>query len=1421
MCKVIFPSTPSFCKHTKRVLRPSTFFSATCPHTISFNCPAHYAGAFRYRQCPTGQLPNRDTGLCGLPPQNKSNGGSSSCGIDIGNPVNAATGNKWQHEVDLVGGASGLAFGRYYNASTPANDTHMGSGWLHTYKGTVTAHPSGTSVLVRRPDGKEYLFYKQTTGAWGSDADVLDRLEEITGSADHPTGWQYTTAGDSVETYDADGNLTRLTDRAGLTLTLSYSCTDPGTACPLPTPKAIARIAGLLIKVTDHYGKSINLTYDYGLHIATMTDPVGHTTRYGYDANNNLRTVTYPDNTPDDQTDNPQKTYVYGNSPGELANTAGIPQTNALTGIIGEDGVRYATYRYDAQGRAVSSEHTGGANYTLSYAPDGNSTQVTDPLGTVRTLNFTTILGIPKPTGTNQPGGSGCAAAASNTGYDANGNVVSRTNFNGHKTCYAYDLARNLETARIEGLPGAADCAVSLAATELAAPARKISTRWHDTYRLPRHKAAPGLLTHYTYDPVGNLLARSEQTTTDPTGAAGLAATAQGKPRTWTYTYNSLGQMLTTDGPRNDVSDLTRYTYYPADDTAMGNRGNLATVTNALNQTTTINRYDGNGRPTQVTAANGTTTDISYTPRGWPETLAITAGDSIETTRYGYAPIGLLTTVTRPDASTLTYGYDAAHRLTSISDNAGNRHVYHIDGLGNIRQDTVYGADGQTVHGQSRDYDALGRLAASVGTDGQTHNYRYDAQGNLTSYTSPLQHRHDYRYDSLARLTDSLDPANGSIHIRYDGADNPTAVTDPNGHTTGYEYDGYGDRREETSPDRGTLNYRYDEAGNLITVTDALGTTHTSGYDALGRPVRQTHSPAVGIARTTSWHYDQTANGLGQLGQIDDASGNTSYSYDPQGRLLSKTQTSRHGNSRHRHTLNWAYNLYGQLDSLNYPSGLTLRYSHDAQGRIDGITANGQPLLSAIRYTPDGQPQAWIWGNGHPYRRDHGPDGRLTGHPLGESQRRLNNDADSHVSAYTQNKTPTRDRSFSYDELGRLRSEHSATGQKSQQYDANGNRTRQQNGGTITDHRIAATSNQLAASKTKGSPPHNYRHDAGGNLVQDGDSTYRYDAEGQLAQAKTATGTTRYQYNGLGERVIKAGGQQPNSPHRYLYDQLGHLLGEYDNTGTPRQETVWLDDLPVAVILPDGKTNTQAPNPRPVPRFRHYHIHADHLNTPRAILDTANRTVWRWDNSDAFGNGSPQEDPDHDGKRFTYNLRFPGQYFDAETGLHYNMTRYYSPRLGRYIQSDRIGLAGGLNTYGYVGGDPVDWVDPLGLFALPLVIPIGQTIVDAITIVLGGAMMVDSFQSKGINWDEMQKDVDNVNYHRTCDRPPPPRLSLCELAKWEYRQAKSCYDKRKEWEDRWGNASTKEKHVGQLVQVKQRMANAASRIAAFCEEGCE
>src|SRR5262249_43521372 len=149
------------------------------------------------------------------------------------------------------------------------------------------------------------------------------------------------------------------------------------------------------------------------------------------------------------------RTYVYN----ESANTSGANLPNALTGIIDENGARFATYKYDSSGRAISSEHdvVNGSTVTpvekvsIVYSTDSNgnvtSSAVTDALGTTRTYSFTNILGVVKNTGVTQPCNAGCGASAATT-YDANGNIASKTDFNGNVTNYAYDLTRNLETSR-------------------------------------------------------------------------------------------------------------------------------------------------------------------------------------------------------------------------------------------------------------------------------------------------------------------------------------------------------------------------------------------------------------------------------------------------------------------------------------------------------------------------------------------------------------------------------------------------------------------------------------------------------------------------------------------------------------------------------------------------------------------------------------------------------------------------------------------------------------------------------------------------------------------------------------------------------------------------------------------------------------
>lgn len=271
---------------------------------------------------------------------------------------------------------------------------------------------------------------------------------------------------------------------------------------------------------------------------------------------------------------------------------------------------------------------------------------------------------------------------------------------------------------------------------------------------------------------------------------------------------------------------------------------------------------------------------------------------------------------------------------------------------------------------------------------------------------------------------------------------------------------------------------------------------------------------------------------------------------------------------------------------------------------------------------------------------------------------------------------------FSYDNLDRLinytRNSITVTSE-SYSYDAVGNRTQLSHGSSVDNYAYAGNSHRLTA--ITGTHPKSYSYTANGNIASDGASTYSYDARNRLVNA----GSTLYALNGLGQRLQKAG---PFGTTNFVYDEQGQLLGEYAANGNPIQETVYLGAQPVAVL----KQNAI------------YYVHTDHLDTPRALSDTNNTVVWRWD-ADAFGTTSADEDPDMNGIPFTYNLRFPGQYFDRETGLHYNYFRDYDPSTGRYISSDPIGLEGGLNTYAYVSNNPLRYIDPTGLDATVTLYP--------------------------------------------------------------------------------------------------------------------
>jgi RHS repeat-associated protein len=610
-----------------------------------------------------------------------------------------------------------------------------------------------------------------------------------------------------------------------------------------------------------------------------------------------------------------------------------------------------------------------------------------------------------------------------------------------------------------------------------------------------------------------------------------------------------------------------------------------------------------------------------------------------------------------------------------------------------------------------------GTVAAAQAVQNSTYSYQYDTAGNLTQVTDPLGNVTTATYDALNRVSQQQLPvpatgvARPVIAMTYDGQDQPATVTDPRSLNTSYTVDGLGNQTALSSPDTGSSTQTYDEAGNVLTSTDARGKVVHYTYDALNRLTNVTFVTDTAIQFEYDGGTGGTATDIGHLTKMTDGSGHTTYQYDAFGRLLLKTQTTGAStalvNLATRYTYGVTGNTTGKLVSMTYPSGNKISYTYDAAGQVSSLSWSGTSgaaavLLSDISYVPFGGVQGWKWGSGEAYARTFDLDGRVTSYPLGSATadgllRTVTYDAGSRITAMTHVALPTGaaapayDQSFTYDNLDRLTGVITATSSQGYTYDASGNRTHAIYGGTSYAYSVSTTSNRLAYN-TGPAPAVGNNYDAAGNVISDTKVSESYNDLGRpKAVSNGSLGGAGYAYNGLGQRTVKSAPVIPTTKNYYAYDEQGHLLGEYDINGVALQETVYLGDMPVAVLAPDASAVTQA-----------YYVFADHINTPRVITAAATSAiVWRWDNADPFGVGSPIENPSGAGT-FTYNPRFPGQLYDKETNYFYNYYRTYDPKIGRYVQSDPIGLNGGINTYSYVGSNPLGLSDPTGLVPNPL-----------------------------------------------------------------------------------------------------------------------
>jgi len=1162
-------------------------------------------------------------GTCGGPcaePGAVSNTGR----VSIGNPCDVATGNKYQQVTDYeTAGPNVLAFTRHYNSfASIGSGSTLGNNWRHSFDRRLRLN-SPTSISAERADGR-VLAFTLTNGAWATDTDVDLTLTQA-GSI-----WTLIDGNDTTERYATNnaGNaavLTDITARNGYRQTLVYDVNQS------------------LTRVTDSYGRNLDFAYN-GALLETLRTTDGLIVIYTYEAS----TIGTPDRLTSVSYGAVSQAYLY---------ESGRPF--ALTGIVDENGQRFATWTYDAQGRALSSEHAGGAERVeIAYNDVDGTRTVTNALGLQMLYHFTTLQGVSKVTQIDRL----APAATRRFTYDANGYLASATDWNGTLTTYVNDA---------RGLPSAI--------TEAAGtPQARTTTIAYDArFHVPVTIAQPGLTTAFTYDTNGNVLTRTETDTT--TGTAPYAT--GGTKRTWTYSWSD-GLLVSLQGPRTDVTAVTRFTY---------TSGALATITNALGQLTQITGHTPGGRPLTMIDANGVRTQLTYDVRQRLLSRTVNTADGALTTRYTYDAAGNLTSVTQPDGSVLSNRYDAAHRLIGLSDPLGQQVAFTLDALGDPTLVQLLDGGGTVTRTQAAGFDATGRLIQNIGGAGQTTRYTYDANGNAVGITDPVGHVTQRSFDSLNRPVRVGDAAGGVTATVYDTWGRPLSVTAPNGAVTTYSYDGFGNPIRMQSPDSGTTVYRYDLAGNLARKDDAGGVTVFYSYDALDRILK------VDYPKTTddvTYRYDETGHGfgVGRLTSVDDATGHLARTYDERGNVVGET---RDVNRKTTLRTAYHYDAADRLIELGYPSGAAAVYTRDTMGRITDVTLRqaGQPdrpIVTGVAYEPFGPLRTLTFGNGITETRTFDLDYRLTtltGTGLNPVQQLgYTYDAADNVQAILDGIEPAKSQSFAYDALDRLTAAAGVYGNQAWTYDASGNRLTQQAGAALTSYTYAAQSNRLTGIQS-GAATQNVSYTQTGNIAafttvttgrpkKNAGTALQYNSAGRLssvlADGQQIQSNT---YDAFGQRLMRTG--KTTAMSLFQYDLAGHLLEDADGQGRARIDYIYLGDRPVAT-LSVAMSNTLA------------FLHDDRLGTPQVGTDAAQSVVWKA-SYEPFGAAALEA------SLVGQNLRFPGQEYELDTGWHHNGFRDYAPGFGRYVEVDPEGLRTGTNLYAYSNENPLRFIDFWGL----------------------------------------------------------------------------------------------------------------------------
>ncbi len=516
-----------------------------------------------------------------------------------------------------------------------------------------------------------------------------------------------------------------------------------------------------------------------------------------------------------------------------------------------------------------------------------------------------------------------------------------------------------------------------------------------------------------------------------------------------------------------DVSEVTTYAYDA--------NFNLNKITNALSQATNITAIDASGRPTKIVDPNSVETDLTYDSNGRLQTSIQAVGTALAaTTTYTYDSVGNLTKLTLPNSVYVSYSYDNAHRLTGVTDALGNTITYTLDAAGNVTQKVIKNTTPATVYTDTATFDELARLLKSIGAASQTATYAYDLDSNLTNYTDPNTNPTAYAFDALNRLDKRTDALTGVTTPGYDAQSNVTSVKDQRNNSTTYTYNGFGDVTGETSPDRGTLSYTVDKEGNVTQSTDVRSVVTNYTYDALNRLATVAYPSDSTLKRHADHHIPPPAaarRAWAGCAASRHSAGTTAYQYDVLGRVTQEKDT-RGGNNL---TTAYSYDLAGTLTGITLPSGRTVTYTLDADGRVNKVAAivNGSSvnLASSITYLPFGPINGLTYGNSLTFSATYNTDYYLTNRTVSGSIYNWTYTTDSNGNVKQAGST-----TYGFDALNRVNAENPGTA-ASYTYDAASNRLTKVQGGTTTTT-VPSTSNKISAVGSN-----SYTYDAAGDIT--------------------------------------------------------------------------------------------------------------------------------------------------------------------------------------------------------------------------------------------------------------------------------------------------------------------------------------------------